>query len=584
MSGTVLLWILLFCLLAAIGNCTLRIIRRFGGKEQSSPDPFFAFWTGLAITVAVLQLASLILPLDRRMFTGFILIGSFALANTLSKKVPPRFVQYLRDPWTLALGSGALLFVFITAYGSTSPELTNGYDTLLYHWGALRWMNTFPAVPGLANLHIRLGTPSGWLVFAGLLDNGPMDGRTAWVLCGFPLAVLHCQWFHFLHPLKTRDSGTRLFLILSLPFLIYKSARMSPSLYFDLPAHLLLMVCLLELFQIRAGYISWTALTADDFTRLLVPAALSFAIKPIGAPVLILIVLAWLLHAGPRILQHRSLLPVCWPCLIPALLAFGWLARNAILTGWLCFPMPLAALPVDWRVPENPPQTAVGFESMQTVRGQLETIKGWARDKGIDTYKTAIHAPIRNWAPVWFRRYQHRVEIGWLLPLTGLFILGLVTAMIGQRKPAGFDCFLLLGLCLQLGFWFESAPDLRFADGLIWMGVALTASRLLHRILPESSSTAIAICLTLCLSSAAIPHLIQIRKTATGRIIGHAYPMPVKAVTVQNGQMPHLIVWFPLHKDLCGDAPIPSTPYIQDRLHWREPGNLRKGFFISDPL
>lgn len=581
--GVVSIWILLFCLFTAIGNCTLKGIHKLTGTPQPLPTLFFSFWSGLAVTLALAQVISLFSPLNSLILYAFLLAGIFAwLASPPIIHAPP-FKSILKNPWTLGLGSAALGLVVLTAYGSTAPEISNGYDTLLYHWSALRWINNYPAVPGLANLHIRLGTPSAWLVFAGLLDNGPLDRRTAWILCGFPLAVTQCQWLYFLHPRINKDRNIRFFLILSLPFLMFKAANMSPSLFYDLPAHVLLMVCMLEVLRIHAQFSSWDALTSEDFTRLLIPAALSFAIKPIGTPIFVLVLLAWLLHAFRRIQKKTPLIPILWPFTIPALLGFGWLARNAIITGWLLFPMPIGALPVDWRVPEYPSSTDLHMQSIQSVRGQVDIIKGWARDKGDDTYEAAIHAPHKEWVPKWIKRYEHRMEVGRLLPLAGILASVLVLMMIYQRSQWRFDTFLLLGIFFQLGFWFWSAPDIRFGDGLIWMSLAVISSRIFNRIAGVITSAVPAICLSLWLCSLSIPQLTQLRYTASPRKIGQSYALPVSPVKIENGQVPELMVWEPLEKDQTGDAPLPNTPYIQHNLYLREAGNLREGFYLGNP-
>jgi hypothetical protein len=44
-----------------------------------------------------------------------------------------------------------------------------------------------------------------------------------------------------------------------------------------------------------------------------------------------------------------------------------------------------------------------------------------------------------------------------------------------------------------------------------------------------------------------------------------------------------LVVFIPQRTDQCWDAPLPCTPYFNDRLRLRIPGNLASGFTVSVP-
>ena len=62
-----------------------------------------------------------------------------------------------------------LFIVTITVLENSTHRPTN-YDTALYHAQAIHWIESFRAVPGLANIHNRLAYNSSWLVLVASLS------------------------------------------------------------------------------------------------------------------------------------------------------------------------------------------------------------------------------------------------------------------------------------------------------------------------------------------------------------------------------------------------------------------------------
>src|ERR1041385_2446271 len=75
--------------------------------------------------------------------------------------------------WTLILLGGIATVLY-------AVKIPSNLDTPLYHGQAIRWIEEFPVVPGLANLDPRLGSNSNWFV----LD------------AAFSFAFLKLQSFH----------------------------------------------------------------------------------------------------------------------------------------------------------------------------------------------------------------------------------------------------------------------------------------------------------------------------------------------------------------------------------------------------
>lgn len=147
-------------------------------------------------------------------------------------------------------------------------------------------------MPGLANLHIRLGTNSSWLLLSAWIEHGPLDGRSAWIMPGFAHVFFLAYLCHILFLAKGCGMHTRLFTVFLLPFVMLQGIGLNPSLYFDVPAQYVVMAALLEWLRWNERRRTSGAYCFEHAALVLSCAMLAFTIKPIGAPVLVLLGLA----------------------------------------------------------------------------------------------------------------------------------------------------------------------------------------------------------------------------------------------------------------------------------------------------
>ena len=544
--------------------------------------PFQKMVLGFAAVVAVLQPVSLLTPLNGIVLCAFLACGVLAIILSLLHRRRKAESVLAQRPGRVRLASFALLVLAMVVIAAAASARRNveAYDSLLYHLSTVRWLNEYPTVPGLANLHIRLGTNSAWLLFAGLLDNGPLDGRTAWFMPGLMCLLFLFYLLHILFFAGAEEKKVRILAALLLPFGLVQLVSLAPSLYFDLPAHNLLAVCLIEL--VRRLDRPRPEREPGGLLMLSLPAALSFVIKPIGAPFLalagILTLLGYIqcLRGGGRDWRNHTL------PLFPAVILIGWMLRNAVLSGWLLFPAQGLRLPVDWAVPAEP----VGsdhVEAIQTVKGQREIIQAFSRRPGQD-YAKVVREPLGEWLPRWARERSLSLELRWLLPL-GLFGL-LVGALVRPGRHSAWP-WLAAGLLIagNLAFWLHNAPDLRYGTGLFWMWFAYGGTLALDAFPDRTAWRVAALTLELTAGLAIIhEHLRPLPEVVRHSpwIIGQAGALPTIPQSVANGQTPSLILHTPARGDQCGDAELPCTPYPRASLLMREPGELRSGFRVVE--
>ena len=166
-SGTLLVaWIVLALVLVGLGT----LVRRLGRVPAAAgTDPFLDFWTGWAALTVVLEAWHLVLPIDTGALAFVASLGLLGLATDS------------RQPWR-ALVRGARAHPFVVAAVLVAAlwlsrlclaGARNG-DSGYYHFPIMRWAATFPAVPGLVNLFPFLAYNQSFLLYATVVNVGPL--------------------------------------------------------------------------------------------------------------------------------------------------------------------------------------------------------------------------------------------------------------------------------------------------------------------------------------------------------------------------------------------------------------------------
>jgi hypothetical protein len=596
-------WLGFFLIITSTGLLTLTGLSRIAHTGDARKAGLFGiFWTGLAMTIAYAQLWSLFAPLGALSLMIWILAALSGAPALVRFFIPSHHEGNRSKPITARVRtgffiSGAVLIILIGATGvATRTWMTGAYDTELYHFSAVRWMNEYAALPGLANLHSRLGLNSGFLLFSALFDNLWWDRHTAWLTQGFIVTVACIQWLAILLDKDTAQPLRRkIFCLLTYPCLIRMLVTIQPTLYYDDIALLIQLVFMAELLRFTPSYFS-THEDAGSVSRQTAPwllmittlGALGFSIKPTGAISLLFAVLCsstiliWIiLKYKLRLIEATRTATAIF--ILAAAIVLGHLSRNAVLSGWLLFPAPAGKLHVEWAMPEYPAGHTHADE-MQSARGLYHILKGWARLPG-EQYRLATTNGASFWIPKWRQRVWHGVE-PWLLYTGFVFMLAHLSAWCirrARKQAMAFDGILIALASANLCFWFLTAPDMRFGHGFFWIWMGLGGCMFLARPgfkLPTAPVFAGFALVYL------LPWLVTSRmpeRTFSLHHIGKAEPKPTTAIVLDNGQVPPLILNVPSENDLCGDAELPATPYPRKTLQLRRPGLLKYGFRVAAP-
>jgi hypothetical protein len=405
---------------------------------------------GVALLAGLLGIWSCFSKIDA--FT----VHVFSILALLSLPVSGRYVfvrlKYaFRQISSLGLLSWlAFIVIFIYAlYMAAASTLT--YDTGLYHAQSIRWIESYPVIPGLANLHDRLGFNSNLFLLAafwGFADEG-------WFAYQVPGLVIFASLL--IYCLYLVDRSRRAFAlsgVVAAGFLFYLLVEKGIIVWFVSPTA-----------DLSSTFLSWTIfllamekLESADLTQLDLRTMTIFtlglfdmSVKVSAVPIL-LISLYFLWKIKPRF----PLRNLAWLALFGVIIFLPWLVRNVIISGYLVFPFyQLDILHVDWKVP------------YETARHAAEVVTSWGRIPYGDP-ALVIAMKFSQWLPEWYRTLPPADFCLINSTLTVSIVLGVFMVLDHSiRSRAGRYGVVYVALIVWFFYWFIQSPSPRFGYGFL---------------------------------------------------------------------------------------------------------------------
>ncbi len=532
--------ILLFILINYIYGCS------FLNNSTKSCVGTISFLIGLNRTTALAAVLSLFMPL------GAVALAIIALPALGLAAWQARAPALARPP--LPTPVWILLALFLAAVLHNAALPVANFDTGLYHAQFIQWLEKFPAVPGLANLHGRFGFNSNWFVtnawtslsFLNLADfHMPTAALFAVVLGGMLVQVTQTGQ-------DDPQRVGRIFGVLLVPAAFYTLASEISSPGTDLPTALLVWAC------------AWLLLAEPDSTpkwlALLLTPVLAVTVKLAALPLIGFSVAALFQLWKTR--QRRA----AWVGITAAgLILLPWLARNVILTGYLVYPQTaLDLFSVDWKVP------------LESVAAERDAVIAWGRLPGLPIDQT-VALPFQAWVKPWFADLstgqQALVAAGFFSPLP--------IAWYALRRPGRWASLQVAAILFAgLVYWLLSAPAIRFGYGYILGLVALAAACGIDLLTEKSAAvrTRLPAVLGTLVAAYLIFFLIQ---SFDRRVLSDfaVLPAPYPNLPTAPCQITNTTIFIGQEYQQCWDAPLPCAPYCNPNLSLR--GNsLAEGFYI----
>lgn len=590
-------------------------------------SPFTITWLGLAIAISLLQLLHLFFPLDWR--TSLLIYGCggvLSLPGLLG-----RFKKHNEMPSLYRLLYGFVIVIVASWIASRSMLPPVNYDSGLYHFNTIRWINSFPIIPGLGNLHGRLAFNQSFFTYAASLNFFPYFPYSRGIANSFLFLLVFSQvtWRLFevlwrrrcdIEKLAPLDYLPHLFTLPVLVFLALRSNVGLDSPTPDLASTLMQLSMFIMLAQIVSDIKTrnWMDARAMILMVLAITAiTIKFSNFGVSMTILCICLICLLIFSPNKHLMFNRLVRLA---LVIGVIIITWMVRGYILSGYPLYPSTLGAITFEWSVP------------LETTQNMANTIYSWAREPGVPASKVFENW---DWLGPWFARMILKVEDVMYPTISAILAMAVFAASFiyarshNRPLPRLFELVLLAPPALGLVFWFFTAPDPRFAHGLFWLLSISSVVVLLsyaHSLFPRQIFV-LSVCVALVVTNTGIVEssLKKLHNTCSvkvysrhpdaanndqeQRVVGnfvsnnannesgrepnvnfdkrmwgisisgfHTIPF---SPLIQKKSLSGLIVYTPAEGDQCWDSPIPSTPYLNPNLRLRVPGRTESGFTVK---
>ncbi|MBQ9538831.1 MAG: hypothetical protein IJU95_06130, partial [Treponema sp.] len=429
---------------------------RFTFLKIRSGNFFLNFFTGFAISGLYFSLIQLFFPLTLWTLLPVLLAGLAGLFLFL-----PELKEMVRSSFLFFAIS--LFLFFIISYIISSKSKIDAYDDFLYHASIVSWLNAYKVVPGIANLHFRLGMNSLYLQVAAGLDVGIWDKRSSSItVCLIYFSFIgYCLNGIYAACKKTSAIAVRFaFFQAVMAIWLVLTEAVEPYLNYDNPALVFIALVISEMLIYSFGEkeLEDTGSGRSSWETIFLYAAVSFAIKPMGALAVFMVFAAACFWKAKHKafsfgeLVKLSALPLCVLAL--------FVVRNVIQTGYLMFPMTVFKLDFPWTL------------SKEIVDTNINAIQNYSRTIALG-YEYQPGQGFWYWFIPWLKIVL-REGNNILLPF--VLVAGLVVASLSLFRRQGnglvklaYYAFVIANLL----FCFITVPELRYDTVWIYSLLAL---------------------------------------------------------------------------------------------------------------
>jgi len=405
---------------------------------------------GMIFLATVGMWLSLFLPLGWFVNLLFFLGAVFLVLRNRPLRFPAVNVRLIfSQPNLKWLTIFIALVVFIYALINASGRSTNP-DTLLYHIQTIRWIETYPAIPGLANLHFRLAFNSSWLLLNALFSFSFLFGQSLHIMLGLLFVISSGYFLDGFHEIISKKSLRGLFRLLLFPLLGYVSKSELSSPGTDVPAILFMWISLELLWnswdENNKALISVFQIVAIIFSLFAVTVKLSML------PILVIPGLLLFKNLSSRRFWFATVL-------LALFILLPWLGRYVTLSGYLLYPFPaIDIFSFDWKMP------------LPRVREIRDEIVAFARMPG-KPIEYVLNLSFSEWFKPWLMKLTFFRQVLVLGALFSPLLFGLYSVLkvkVG-KELLGLYLFMYFGLI----YWLLTAPAFRFSFGYIALVLVL---------------------------------------------------------------------------------------------------------------
>lgn len=551
------------------GGLLLGIMR----AKLDAPDRIFTqIWLGWSGSIFVLLLAHFVSALSA--VVSALLFGSGVLLGIwwrLRERRPSAVAGLRIYVYWIAL---IPVSIWLASWAMLPPQI---YDSGLYHFASLRWINEYAIVPGLSNLHVRFGFNQSIFLYAASLNFHPYLRHGHNIANSFLILVLVAEClYHIVRWRGSKDGAGRADMFFAVIFLVVSMViTVASSISSPAPDTALMILEFVLMWQfVRLLEERSTAPVALSRLGVIVILAGAIITAKLSALLFVVVlVMLSLIFMRPYAQAKKTVdsRPVTLALVLVALLLSSWVVRGYILSGYPLYPSAVGGIGLEWAIP------------VEKVKYDYLAIYDFARLPG----KGDFHATLETWD--WVRPWvqaQMRQTVNVVYPLAvacgALLITGVTLLVPAGRTLIGKHKHLLLlpvPVLSGLLFWFFTAPDVRFIQGLFYLLPAAAVYPIL-RIMPlKGAEAAVWIVIIALVVNGGISSWLLRRASSVARVPGVGY-CAVPQITYSTKTTDFgLQVLVPEAAGMCWDAPVPCVNEFNKNLRLRGAG-LQSGFTV----
>ena len=576
MVSVLLSWLLLFLLFTGLGAIVLRALKRPLALAWSWTD---GFWLGWALSLAIMQVWHFFFPVNDALLLVFASIAAIMLIWQ-RRDIKLASGRLLRHRALLLLIGILALFFANRALG-----MPIAYDTGYRDIQAVKWIDTFPIVPGLGNLFSSLAFNQSVYLYDALLDASIWSGRSIYIATGLLLFVyLVYALAAALQLYRSREAGSfrwsSIFAAMTIPFILFQTVPWGGITHFltDTAVDIIGLLTLIYLLDFLQYWRPDSASSDYLIFRLALIILTGFTIKQsfivYGLATVLLALFVWLRRGG--ITQGaRTIRRTIAPLVLTALaLLLPWMARGVMTSGYIAYPQSFGRVDLDWTMPESQ------IESRQQKLATNTRLRGGDPDVVLASW---------DWLGPWLREFAGNIFPN-LLP-TAISIGALIMyfrAERQQRDPRrahSLRWWALLPMAAMLAFWFFTVPEDKYVRYIFWGMAALSTTMAVlawHWVAWRRRVVSVFAIVLLCLA-----YVVYLLVRHEGFLVTAGPNDGFHALIQSRYDMfatdDGTLINYPTALNQCWDAPLPCSPQPHAAIESRVPGELRHGFRFAEP-
>jgi len=555
-------WLICGFIFITFGKLLVNICRVF--FKDAVYSIYDTFFIGIGFVGTILSLLSLWFPVNIYSAWGLVIFSILYIIYLSCIKKDFFLLDIVNGikKWKWQTKLLVLLTISVVTFYCLLPPTI--FDMRLYYLQSIIWNESYPVIPGLANIHGRFGFNSNILLLSSALSFKDVFSFRTYGVLGVSFIFL-LVWIIK----QTRASAsiwekTGLFFICFMLVYVYRSFLSAPST--DILPNILVIYVLLK-----------AILNKDSIFK----SPLVFWILPIYSITLKLSVIPVCLLCLPiiiRLVKDKEYKVLSFIVFIGFMIVAAWCMRTVIISGYLVYPYPsLDLFNVDWKVPE-----ALAMEEKANV-------SSWAKMPGISTAEfEQMH--FKDWMKVWLLRHIKYLPLSlFFYCLASISPIIILTMWKTKLIRSGYHILLWLVAFAGFVFWFILAPDGRFGISFILIAAIapflFLSNAIENRFINKSPDVFFILAFLFLLYSG-----IGIHKEYQGdkSVVSYLYaPQTIEIIDKKDNtsftskQIGDLIIYAP-NNFLCSDHDIPCVPFFDPEHNLEMRGNkIEKGFRVK---